>query len=1014
LSFAQTTNGSFQGTVTDPTAAAIPGATITIRNTGTGQIRTVLTNETGSYVANLLPPGTYEISASLPGFQQLQKTGIGLQVNQNSRIDFRLAVSNVQDTIAVQAEAPLVDTQDAAIRHVVDERQIVDLPLDGRSFRTLGLIAPGVADMAQNSNLASRGGGMVIVGAKDIQNNFLLDGFDNNDPTTGETMTFPTVDSIQEFAIEGANYGADVGFASGGIVTLVTRSGSSQYHGGLFEFVRNTSLNGRNFFALTPPPLHKNQFGGTFGGPVPKTTRAFFFGGYEATIDHEGITQSGTVPTALMRQGNFSQLSTAVIDPLTGQQFPGNIIPANRINSIGSNIANLLIPAQVTGGLTNNYVSAPSVPNNLQVSSLRFDFSKSEKNSFFSRWSQYWQTTTDTSTGAFPVVYNQLIKHSYDIGAEWTHVFSPKTVQEFRVGYGHVDNEKWAQNQQNWDQILGIPGPTEGLNSPNIISGGPPAVTMTGYTGVSVNTNPFIRIHNLWQFAYQLSHTMNAHSVRYGSEFRHYRMNIIDDAGPQGQFTFNGQYSKNAIADLLLGYPSSTQNLLGPQVNDELSWQWAGYIQDDWKASQRFTLNFGLRYEYQAPDTSTGNVMGGFVPALGKAVQVGTNGLPEGFRNNYYKNFAPRFGFALDPTGSAKTSIRGGYGMYYESLTHNVFQPSGFTSYPISQSGVFTASTVTPNISLSNPFPASLAGSVFAASGYDPNYHGGRTHRWQIGLQRSIGANGVAEAEYVGSFTDGESHSYNLNQPAIVPGVPFSQARRSYQGYSNITWNDASGEARYSALLSKYQQRMSKGLTLLASYTLARAKDNNGGNNQDPLNRRADWGRSSADVLHRFVASVIYASPFHSYALKDWQFSTITTLNTGAPVTAGISVDQAGVGSTSQRPNQTCDPNENAPHTAQKWFDTSCFSLPAQYTFGNAPRGSITGPGYESVNITLSRVFKYRERASFELRAETFNALNHTNFKLPTASAQNSPATFGNISSALDPREFQFGAKLHF
>ena len=1010
MMIAQSTTGSFEGTVMGPDGAVIPKATITIRNTGNGQTRATTTNASGEYLAPLLPPGTYDISTEVAGFQKVQKTGIQLQVNENSRIDFRLQLSSVQESVTVQTEASLVDTQDAAVKQVVNEKQIVDLPLNGRSFRTLGLTAPGVADMAQNSNLSSRGGGIDIVGAKDIQNNFLLDGFDNNDPTTGETMTFPTIDSIQEFAIEGANYGADVGFASGGIVTLVTRSGTSQYHGDLFEFLRNTDLDGRNFFALTPPPLHRNQFGGTFGGHIPKTKRVFFFGGYESTIDHEGVTQSGTVPTPLERSGNFSQLSTPIINPLTGQPFQGNIIPGNMINLIGANIANLLLPAPSTNGLTGNYVSAPSVPNNLQVSSLRVDFAQSEKNTYFARWSQYWQTTTDTSTGAFPVVYNQLIKHNYDIGGEWTHVFGPRTVQEFRVGYGHVDNEKWPQNQQNWDQILGLPGPTEGLNSPNIISGGPPAVNLTGYTSVSVNTNPFIRLHKLWQIAYQISHSMGNHSIRYGAEYRHYRMDITDDAGPQGSLTFNGQYSKNAIADMLLGFPSATSNLIGPELNDELSWQLAGYVQDDWRVSRRLTINLGIRYEYQAPDTSTGNVMGGFVPALGKAVQVGTNGLPDGFRYNYYKNFAPRFGFAFDPTGKGKTSIRGGYGIYYESLTHNVFQPSGFTSYPISQQGVFTASTTTPNILLSNPFPASLAGTVFAASGYDPNYHGGRTQRWQVGLQQSFGSHSVVEAEYVGSFTNGEAHAYNLNTPPPGPGS--LQPRRPYQGYSNITWTDGSGEARYSALLTKYEHRLSKGLTLLGAYTFGRALDNDGGTNEDPLNRRADWGRSNFDVRHRLVLSLVYTVPFQNYALRDWQFATITTLNTGPPVTATISLDEANNGA-SQRPNQSGDPNANAPHTAQEWFNTSVFSLPGQYTYGNAPRNDITGPGTESVDITLSRVFRYRERYALEFRAECFDTLNHANFNLPLA-VENSAATFGTITSAKDPREFQFGVKLHF
>src|SRR5579872_5226826 len=336
---AQSTTGSFQGNVVGPDGASVPNANISIRNTGTGQIRSTNTNTQGEYVAPLLPPGTYDVSVDVSGFQKLQKTGIQLQVNENARIDFKLQISSVQESVTVEGAVSLVDTRDAAVKQVIGDKQIVDLPLNGRNFRTLGLTAPGVSDMAQNSNLASRGGGMDIVGAKDIQNNFLLDGFDNNDPTTGETSTFPTVDSIQEFAIEGANYGADVGFASGGIVTLVTRSGTSQYHGDLFEFLRNTALDGRNVLALTPPPLHRNQFGGTFGGHIPKTERVFFFGGYESTIDHEGITQTGTVPTALERTGNFSQISTLIIDPTTGRPFGDNIIPVKQIDLIGSAIA---------------------------------------------------------------------------------------------------------------------------------------------------------------------------------------------------------------------------------------------------------------------------------------------------------------------------------------------------------------------------------------------------------------------------------------------------------------------------------------------------------------------------------------------------------------------------------------------------------------------------------------------------------------------------------------------------
>jgi len=1039
---AQSTTGSFLGTVTGPDGAAIPAANVVVHNIGNGQTRTTTTNNSGDYEVPLLQPGNYEIAVDASGFGKTQKTGIALLVNQSSRIDFQLQISSVSESVTIEAAASLVDTSDSSVRQVVMEKQIVDLPLNGRSFRSLGLTVPGVADMSQNSNVASRGGGMNIVGAKDIQNNFLLDGFDNNDPTTGETLTFPTIDSIQEFGIVGANYGADTGFASGGIVTLVTKSGTQTLHGDLFEFIRNEDFNARNFFSAGVTPLKRNQFGGTIGGRVPKTAnKLFYFGGYESTVEHAGIAQAATVATNPMRGGNFAGITPAITDPFNGNApFAGGVIPANRQNQIGVDMLNKLFPAPNQPGNANNFTSNPSVPNNLQVGTGRMDYAWSEKNTFFGRYSSYWQTTDDTSTGPFQIIYNQLIKHNWNIGGEWTHVFGPRTVQEARFSFSKIDNEKWPKNQQNWDQILGIPGPTLGLNQPNEISGGPPIINLSNYSSMTTNSNDFIRLHFLYQYAYQFSHQIGNHSLRIGFELRHYRMDITNSANPQGTFTFTGAYSKNAIADLLLGVPATTANLIGPQINDEINWEQGIYIQDNWRATRKLSLNLGFRYEYQSPDTSSKDIMGGFVPSIGQAVQVGTNGLPRGFRNNYYKNFAPRLGFAYDLTGNGKTSIRGGYGIYYQALTHNVFQPSGFTSYPISKAGAFTNSALPatgftaalqPALTMNNPFPAALASSTFSASGYDINYHGGRTQRWQIGVQRAVGRSGVAEVTYVGSSTTGEAHSYPLNQPlpvVVTSTTPSVQARRPFPTYSTINFTDGTGDARYKGLLTKYEQRLAGGLTLLGSYTFSKAEDNTDVTNQDPANRAADWGLANYDVRHRFVASAIYGVPFHNVFLKDWQLSTITTVATGNPLTPTMSFDNAGVGTTTpQRPNVTGSPNDNAPHTATLWFDPSVYSRPAAGTFGNAAPFSITGPGVTTVDISLKRTFRFTERLNVEIRAEGFNMANHANFNLPTATIAatafdatgkyiGTPATSttGRITQAKDPRVFQFGAKFHF
>ncbi len=1008
--FAQSTTGSFQGTITDPSNAALPGVTVTIVNPDTNLVRTTVTNTSGNYDAPLLPPGRYNISADLPGFRKLEKTGVVLQVNQNARVDFTLELSTVQESVQVVGSAPLVDTQDSSVRQVVDGAQVVALPLNGRNFRELGLIVPGVQDMAQNSNLASRGGGINIVGAQDFNNNFLIDGFDNNDPTTGEIQTFPSVESVQEFTILGASYGADVGFASGGVVSIVSKSGASKYRGNVFEFLRDDKFDAKSYFATKKAPLNRNQFGGTFGGPTGMKN-VYFFGSYERLRHREGFTLTGVVPTDAMKRGDFSALPAQLRDPVTGLAFAGNQIPSGRFNPIGVGILNQLFPSPNATG-ARNYIANSDIKDDLHVGSFRVDWNKSEKNAMFGRFQNYWDTKIDPSTATFANSFTTIVKHNYNVGFEWTHVYSAQTVQEMRVGYGNVDNEKWPTDRTDWGRELGIPGTLDAV-SPEFLTKGPPSVSVTGYSGITPFTNPFIRLHDLGQIAYTLIHNQGNHAIKSGFEYRKYGMDIRDSNTPEGIFTFTGRYTGDAIADLLLGYPSQTRNLIGPQTSTERSWQLAGYVQDDWRASRRLTLNYGLRYEYQAPDTEVNNEWGTFIPRLGQAVQVGTNGVPEGIRNNYYKNFAPRVGMVFDPGSNGARVFRANYGIYYEALIHNIFSPNGFTTAPVAQAGQFNASTTTPNISLSDPFPAALVNSVLVASGVDPSYHGGRVQRWSAGVQQAIGANGMVDLTYVGSRSTGLSSQYNLNQPD--PGQAAIQSRRPYPTYSGITWTDPTGYARYNALLSKFQRRLSKGLSMLVSYTLSKTIDNtqDGVPNQDPRNRGADKGRASFDRRHRFVLSASYELPFQNVAAKDWQVSAIFTATSGMPVTAVLNGDRANVGTTNaQRPNISGDPNENAPHTPDQWFNTAVFSLPAPFTYGNAGRSIIHGPGFQTVNFAISRRIALAAERSIDLRFEVFNLLDHNNFLLPNNQADS--LQFGKIFSAMDPRQLQFGVKFFF
>ncbi len=1012
---AQSTTGSIQGSIQDPQGGAIPGATVTIRNVDTQLLRTTVTNDSGNYDVQLLPPGDYVISAELAGFQAQQRSGVRLTVNQVARIDFVLQVGTLQEAVLVTGAAPLIETVDSAVRQVIDAEKMEELPLNGRNFRTLALIVPGVQTEVQGGTLSNRGGGVNINGAGLTDNNFLLDGFNNNDDTTAEILTFPSADAIQEMTVLGASYNASLGFAAGGIVSLVSKSGSSQLRGNSFAFFRDDKLDAKNFFATSKPELSRWQYGGSLGGPL-WFRNGFFFGNYEKVRIREGVTLGNTVPTAAQRNGDFSQLGRTILDPLTGQPFPGNQIPASRMNPVGHGIVNAFYPDPTNDGTSRNFIHSPDLVQDLHLGTSRVDWNPSANDSFMVRYQVYWDDQVNPNVlGTLPRLAETIIKKNQNLGFQWTKVWNPTTVQEVRIGWGRIRNARLSSDTEDWNAQLGITGTTS-EQVKDRLTVGPPIVNVTGYSSITPFSNPFIRIHNNWQYAYQLVQSRGEHSMRYGGEVRTTGIDLDDWNAPNGNFTFTGRYTGNAIADMLLGYPSQTQRLVGPGVSNLRSWQAAAFVQDEWRVNNRFSLNYGVRYEYQAPSWEENDQWGSFLPELGRPVQVGTEGLQRSIRDYSKANFAPRLGLVYDLSGSGTRTVRAGYGMYFASLTNST-PLANFQNAPISLRQNFVANATTPNITMSDPFPAALAGTSLQAIGFEPFWNLGRTHRWSADIQQAVGTQGAVTLGYVGSISKYMPRSYNINQPLLGPGTPAS--RRPFPQYGDITWNIADGEADYHSLQSKYEQRMADRLSAVVAYTWSKTMSNtNDGGAGDTGNQNAyardERGLAAHHRAHRFTASVIYDLPFTNVVARDWQFAGVITLATGQPFTPVLTTDRAGIGAfTGQRPDAVCDGNlPGGERSADRWFDTSCYPLPAAGTFGNVGRNVLIAPGLQTVDIVFSRYLQLGGARNVQIRVETFNLLNHTNFLIPNRNAD-SP-DFGRIFQAAPGRQVQLGLKVSF
>lgn len=1069
-SIAQTITGAVSGTVSDQSGAVLPGAEITLLNIGTNQSRTALTNERGEYNIPTVPIGTYSVTAVMPGFKTQERQRFEVQVDQRVRIDFTLEIGAVSEKVLVTEEAPLVQASSASLGSVVDNRKIAQLPLNSRDFEKLALLVPGATPPQVGSGNQYRGG-MTIAGQQERANNFSYDGTNITSPNVFTYSYKLSVDEIQEFKVLPNSYDAQSGRGQGGMIVVTSKSGTNEFHGGLFEFIRNDVFDARNFFNAegTPkPPIRRNQFGGNLGGPIARN-KTFFFYNFEGLIRHDSDTRVATVPSIEMRRGDFSGLPSPIRDPQTGQPFPGNIIPAQRIHPFGATMMSWY-PLPMTAGATNrNLISAPKGSDDSTQNTLRLDHTLSAKDNVFARYSRYFDTLVDPFnqyTGFSNIAFPRLdIQHNHAATLSYTHVFSPTLLNTAKAGFSRLRQERTPMPDVQDFKLIQPRLPIPGIKVPDINPpiAGIPAIRPTTVDPIGYSGNqPDGRSDLDYQYTDTLSWNKGSHSVKFGIDYARAQI-FRHNYGPavRGDYRFDGRYSGNAVADMLLGLPSSALRGFGGQQHYWFQNQYMFYFQDDFKVTSRLTLNLGVRYENYSPwwekfnrasnyipETNTvelsgsptprreyqrGDQMDPLVAAFSSRIKFVDTGT-KFFYSHDNNNFAPRLGFAWDAFGRGKFVVRGGTGMFHVNpstrygLGHNYpFRINQTFNNPQPNATTRIASNV---FTLSAPFEGP-ASSAVTMSGKTKEDALGYVQKYSLGLQWEFLPNFVADVDYMGSVSRKLGSDVNINQPP--PAAGSIDSRRPIPNFGNITMSEPSGNAHYNALQTRVERRFSRGMTFTNSYTLQKVMEtqsSSGGGDgesgyQDPLNRKANKGPAAFDFRHRWVFAAVYELPVgHGRSLLNslpkvadvilggWEVSAIQTFQTGGPFTPVLATDNANTGGVN-RPDRIRDGNlPRNQRTIERYFDTGAFVTPARFTFGNSGRNILYGPSFTNLDFSLMKVFTVRENRTVQFRSEFFNVLNHPNFTLPNQRV--GTPQFGGIFQAFQGRQIQFGLKFRF
>jgi hypothetical protein len=1065
--FAQT--AQITGRVTDESGAVIPGTAIIVVNVATGQDRHASTNQDGYFTVPLLLPGEYKVTVEQKGFKPIARSGVVLEVDQRAELNFVLQVGGVTEQIEVSAAVSLLNTVEGSQGQVIENRRIVELPLNGRNYEELALLSAGAVQPLDSA----RFGGFSSGGMRDTQNNFILDGVDNNPIELAgaqrrSEMVQPSIDAIQEFKVQTNAYSAEYGRAMGAVVNVSTKGGTNDLHGSAFEFVRNEKLDAKNFFDppdRPKPPFKRNQYGFSVGGPVwiPKVfngkNKVFFFGDYEGTKIRQSSTTSSTLPTLRMRSGDFGELLTvrkpalALKDPQNNNTpFPGNIIPANRIDPVAKTLVDLY-PNPQNSDLATNFIYQGPVNQDWSKWDVRADVNMGSRDNMFWRFSKQDQIVPAALPLPPPAYGGGVLDQStvgINTGATWNHIFTPNFILSVRGAWNYgffTRDSPAASSGELLNKKYGIRGGTD-------LPGGFSQMNITGYQALGTGaSNPVARDSQNRQLTGDLVWTHGAHSMKFGGSILRSQNNIYNIRNELGgPYQFNAKFTNDGMADFLLGMASQYTWSTRLQVNLR-SWNFGSFVQDDWKITRNLTVNLGVRYEVSPPFIDQHNRMGIFDdwtdpnnPVLIPAGSRGSDRYNRAMFATDKNNFMPRAGFAykLGP----KTVIRSGYGIFYSYL-----EPYGDAEYlignpPTAFGVVISSSPTVPALLLAQgPAPGALTlakatGLSFAAIERGPN--SAYAQQWNFNIQREVGKDWMFEVGYSGSKGTHVEKRYDDN--FSPPGPGNLDDKRRYKSLAITGTNIVSsplgpiygyhfdGNSMYHALVTRLEKRFSSGFTLLTSYTFSKAMGDVCGNSasgdtsncgfQDFRNVRIERSVDNIDVPHRMVVSGVYELPlgkgrrFGSGMPKvvdglfgGWSIGSIVSAASGRPYNVINSGNPANTGTYGvvSRPNVVGDPYA-INRTVDQDFNTGAFVATAPFLLGNAGRNILRQRGFFNWDFSTHKEFKLRERVKLQFRFEAFHFTNTPRFG--QAGATLGTATFGKITSADTPRNLQIGMRV--
>ena len=1059
---AQVTTADLVGRVTDNSGAVLPGVTVTVTQTGTGATRTQTTSDTGDYAFNLLPIGPYEIKLELQGF----KTQLGqstLSAGQRARFDGRLELGSVNETIQVTAEVPLLQTDSVTVGALLTDKAILDSPAPERNIYRLLTLVPGATEGAVSSSINGtrpderrQTAALSVNGAGDIENNQMIDGADNNERLMGTAGIRVSIDAVAEVKIQTNLYAAETGRTNGGVINVITKSGTNKLSGSAYDFVRRGRFDSRTYFATVDPDRKQDQFGGSLGGPL-KTNRTFFFADYEGYRLKEGQPNLITVPTPAMLRGDFSALlpNTIIYDPTTTPRTPfaGNIIPANRISPIARQLVSLY-PTPTTPGLVSNFFNQTQRTQDSDTVDVKVDHHFTQNDSAFVRYS--YNGVSTFTPGACPIVNgidpscvtagvggggtfpgpNDTSVHG--VQGNFVRVLNPTLVAEVRGGYLNLRIGSFPPNEGTFasDKLGIING-----NLPGDKASGLAAITVTGYAFLGDQGFLPIAYHDVTkQISGVVTKTAGAHNVKVGSAF------IVRDAqkrgvggSPSGNYTFDAALTSsgpqgsggNAVASMLLGYPSAATRNFEQVIPNYHSLEPSVFAQDDWHARSWLTVNYGVRYDVYTPLTEANDYISNFDLASAKILVANKDGVDRavGVKTDW-SNVAPRVG--MSATLPARMVLRGGFGLTY--FPTNMHSPALFRNPPfISAYGGPTInlgpSGGVPTLFLSDGFPlpepVSFTNPPGAIAGVDQNFKAMRTRQFNAILEKEVGSNNVVSIGYVGSRSDRAVGSVlgaggaNYNLAPLAAGNV--QTRRPYFSRlplaTNITMRESKYHQWYDSLQLQFQRRYRAGLMFTTHYTWANGE----------WDSWAPWDISITErfpnpllIRHRFVATVSYELPGQNLGgaagalLGGWQANLGAFAQSGLPYDISNAVSRTNTGGT-DRPDMVCDPNLSSDErTLTRWFNTACFVPETMLTAGNTPRNVMTGPSAKRMDLSFFKNINLAASRRVQLRWEIYNLTNTPVFNVP--GSQLGTPTFGVISNVGNSiaRQMQFAARFTF